>query len=130
MNNERFTVPEILFHPSDIGMNQAGLPEAIIQSVEQSNCFDDEEKQLLYDSVVLTGGNSLLKNYRQRMTNELRSLIPQDYDLNVFQPHKYVCKGVCASVHVVHLSLLRLYCISYCVIVSVLCVCLCLPLVC
>jgi actin-related protein 6 len=26
-------VPEILMHPSDIGMNQAGIPEAIVQSV-------------------------------------------------------------------------------------------------
>ena len=28
--NERFTVPEVLFSPSDIGINQAGLPEAIL----------------------------------------------------------------------------------------------------
>lgn len=34
MNNERFMIPEILFNPSDIGMNQAGIPEAIFQSVE------------------------------------------------------------------------------------------------
>lgn len=25
MNNERFMVPEALFHPTDIGMNQAGV---------------------------------------------------------------------------------------------------------
>lgn len=30
VRNERFTVPEVLFSPSDIGINQAGLPEAII----------------------------------------------------------------------------------------------------
>ena len=34
MNNERFMIPEILFNPSDIGMNQAGIPEAIFQSVQ------------------------------------------------------------------------------------------------
>ena len=26
---ERFTVPEVLFSPSDIGINQAGIPEMI-----------------------------------------------------------------------------------------------------
>jgi hypothetical protein len=26
VNNERFMVPEALFHPSDIGMDQAGAP--------------------------------------------------------------------------------------------------------
>ena len=33
MNNERFMIPEILMHPSDIGIQQAGLSEAITQSV-------------------------------------------------------------------------------------------------
>jgi actin-related protein 6 len=33
MNNERFMIPEILMHPSDIGLEQAGIPEAIAQSV-------------------------------------------------------------------------------------------------
>lgn len=33
MNNERFMIPEILMHPSDIGLEQAGIPEAITQSV-------------------------------------------------------------------------------------------------
>lgn len=33
MNNERFMIPEILMHPSDIGLDQAGIPEAITQSV-------------------------------------------------------------------------------------------------
>ena len=30
MTNDRFSVPEILFSPGDIGINQAGIPEAII----------------------------------------------------------------------------------------------------
>lgn len=29
MNNERFTVPEILFRPSDVGLEQIGISEAI-----------------------------------------------------------------------------------------------------
>lgn len=31
VNNERFMVPEILFNPTDIGLNQSGLPETIVQ---------------------------------------------------------------------------------------------------
>ena len=31
IGNERFTVPEILFHPSDIGINEAGVPEMLTQ---------------------------------------------------------------------------------------------------
>ncbi|CAG8655035.1 13605_t:CDS:10 [Cetraspora pellucida] len=43
MNNERFTVPEILFNPSDIGMNQAGIPEVIVEAINATHpgtiCF-------------------------------------------------------------------------------------------
>lgn len=31
--NERFAVPEILFHPSDIGIQEMGIPEAIVHSI-------------------------------------------------------------------------------------------------
>ena len=33
MNIERFSVPELLFHPSDIGLEEMGIPEAIGHSV-------------------------------------------------------------------------------------------------
>jgi actin-related protein 6 len=47
MNNERFMIPEILFNPSDIGMNQAGIPEAIHQSVQ---ACDPGKTMMLSDS--------------------------------------------------------------------------------
>ncbi len=33
METERFSVPELLFYPSDIGLAQAGLPETTAQSL-------------------------------------------------------------------------------------------------
>lgn len=41
MNNERFMIPEILMHPSDIGLEQAGIPEAIVQSVNACDPGND-----------------------------------------------------------------------------------------
>ena len=35
MEAERFSVPELLFNPSDIGMEMAGIAEATAQSVRQ-----------------------------------------------------------------------------------------------
>ena len=35
MNVERFTIPEILFRPSIIGIDQAGIAESIYNAVEQ-----------------------------------------------------------------------------------------------
>lgn len=34
LTNERFAVPEILFHPSDIGIQEMGIPEAIVHSIQ------------------------------------------------------------------------------------------------
>jgi len=33
MNIERFAVPELLFHPSDVSISQMGIPEAIVHCV-------------------------------------------------------------------------------------------------
>ena len=35
MNSERFRVPELLLHPSDIGVPQVGIPEAVVRSIER-----------------------------------------------------------------------------------------------
>lgn len=32
--NERFAVPEMLFHPSDIGIQEMGIPEVIVDSIQ------------------------------------------------------------------------------------------------
>lgn len=35
MNAERFSIPEILFRPSIVGIDQAGIAESIYNSVEE-----------------------------------------------------------------------------------------------
>lgn len=53
MGNERFMVPEALFHPSDIGLTQAGIAEAVAQAV---NAVQRDLRGLMYGNVVLAGG--------------------------------------------------------------------------
>jgi len=81
LNNERFSVPELLFHPSDIGIKEMGIPEAIVHSIE--SCLTAVQPHL-YNNILLTGGNVLLKGFRERVYKDLRALIPDEYDLNVF----------------------------------------------
>lgn len=80
VSNERITVPELLFHPSDIGIEQAGVPECIVQSTEA--CLPDL-RESLYGNIILTGGGALLPNFRERVSRELRELIPTDYEVGV-----------------------------------------------
>ncbi|KAG0047486.1 Actin- protein 6 [Gryganskiella cystojenkinii] len=93
MNNERFTVPEILFNPSDIGMDQAGIPEAIVDAI---SCCDEEIQGMLYANVVLVGGNANLPGFKKRIVNELRQLVPSQYVVRVgvdSDPTGYAWKG-------------------------------------
>ncbi|CAG8441060.1 6959_t:CDS:10 [Diversispora eburnea] len=103
MNNERFTVPEILFNPSDIGMKQAGIPEVIVESINavlpEMFPFSVNEvdlQGLFYSNIVLVGGNSLFSGYKSRIEKDLRILAPTDFEIRVGIPENpitYAWKG-------------------------------------
>lgn len=40
MNNERFAVPEALFNPSDIGIQEMGVAEAVVHAI---SCIPESE---------------------------------------------------------------------------------------
>ncbi|XP_008410839.1 actin-related protein 6 [Poecilia reticulata] len=86
--NERFAVPEMLFHPSDIGIQEMGIPEAIADSVQS---LPEEMHPHFYKNIVLTGGNLLFPGFRERLEAELRSLVPAHLPVNVFLPENPVC---------------------------------------
>ncbi|KAF7728358.1 Actin- protein 6 [Apophysomyces ossiformis] len=92
MNNERFMIPEILMHPSDIGLQQAGIPEAIVESVD---ACDAELRGLLFANVVLVGGSAKFPGYQERIADgwvsersekDLRQLVPSEYEIRVAIP--------------------------------------------
>ncbi|KAJ7294328.1 hypothetical protein O6H91_10G109500 [Diphasiastrum complanatum] len=80
LTNERFMVPEMLFHPADLGMEEAGLAECIVRAV--SACHPDLQA-LFYSSVVLTGGSMLFPWCKEKLELELRPLIPDEFDVHV-----------------------------------------------
>ncbi|KAL7680266.1 putative Actin family [Plasmopara halstedii] len=82
MGVERVTVPEILFNPSDIGISQAGIAETIVQAVE---ACPDELSSALYANILLVGGNTKFGNFRQRLEQDLRPLVPDDFDIEVHE---------------------------------------------
>ncbi|CAI0389264.1 unnamed protein product [Linum tenue] len=80
LTNERFLVPEMLFHPVDLGLNQAGLAECIVRAV---NACSSLLHPVLYESIILTGGSTLFPRFAERLELELRPLIPEDYHLKI-----------------------------------------------
>lgn len=80
VNNERFMVPEALFHPSDIGLNQAGVCETIQRSI--ASCHEVLQP-MLARNVLLTGGSACCPGFEDRVRRDLRPFVHEDYDLNV-----------------------------------------------
>jgi len=64
IGNERFSVPEVLFNPSDIGINEAGIPEMLSQVVNK--CPKPFEGPL-YNNIILAGGNLNIPGFKTRL---------------------------------------------------------------
>ncbi|XP_057430288.1 actin-related protein 6 [Lotus japonicus] len=80
LTNERFLVPEMIFRPADLGMNQAGLAECIVQAV---NSCHPHLHPVLYESIILTGGSTLFPHFAERLEKELRPLVPDDFHVKI-----------------------------------------------
>ncbi|KAK7503270.1 hypothetical protein BaRGS_00005535 [Batillaria attramentaria] len=95
MNNERFAVPELLFHPSDVGIQEMGIPEAITHVLSK---VDEELHPHLLTNIVLTGGNCHLPGFQDRVYQGVRSLASDEYDVATFlppNPMTYAWEGGC-----------------------------------
>lgn len=80
MNNERFTVPELLFHPSDIGIQQMGISEAIVHVIEK---FPFEIQSHLYKNILLIGGSCNIPNFKERVEKDVRTMAPAECEVHV-----------------------------------------------
>lgn len=84
MSNERFQVPEILFYPSDVGVNQIGISHCIVHSIE--SC-PEEYREALYKNIVLFGGNSNFPGFQERVLQDVRSMADSLYEVEVVIPN-------------------------------------------
>ena len=64
LRNERFSVPELLFHPSDIGFKEAGLPDVIMQSAA---VLPEALRPAMLANVVVVGGNANIPGFVARL---------------------------------------------------------------
>ena len=78
---ERFTIPEVLFHPSDAQLgNFAGLPQTICAAIEACPRI---YQSALFGNIRLIGGMSKIPNLRDRLEQELRTLVPTHYPVDI-----------------------------------------------
>lgn len=80
---ERFRCPEVLFQPSMIGMEAAGIHETTYNSIMK--CDVDIRKDL-YGNIVLSGGSTMFPGIADRMSKEISALAPSSMKIKVVAP--------------------------------------------
>ncbi|MCJ1472622.1 Actin- protein 6 [Lambiella insularis] len=80
LGNERFTVPELLFSPGDIGMKQSGLPETVMQSMSG---LPQGLWPSMLSNILVVGGTANLQGFIERLTSQLRELAPAECPVRV-----------------------------------------------
>jgi len=80
---ERFRCPEVLFQPSFIGKEQAGIHRLTYDSI---NKCDIDIRKDLYKNTVLSGGTTMFHQIEQRLEKEMKALAPNGSDIKIIAP--------------------------------------------
>jgi actin-related protein len=83
IGNERFRCPEVLFQPSFIGMEAAGIHETTFNSI--GKCDIDIRKDL-YGNIVLSGGTTMFDKINDRLQKDIENLAPTAMKIKVVAP--------------------------------------------
>jgi len=83
IGNERFRCAEVLFQPSFIGKEAAGIHDTMFQTIMK--CDVDIRKDL-YANIVLSGGTTMFNGIAERLTKEVTSLAPSAMKIKVVAP--------------------------------------------
>jgi actin-related protein 6 len=99
-------IPEMLFHPSDAGVHEAGIAETIADSIDSvpegkfMRCYliqacyllkqlfsrFSDCRELLLRNIILIGGNCSIPGFKERFERDLRPFIDSDYEIKCFLP--------------------------------------------
>lgn len=82
LNVERIRIPEVVFQPAIAGLDQAGIVEIAADIINQRLATAHDRDDILRD-VFLTGGNTLFRGFQERLTKEMRTVLPIDSTLAV-----------------------------------------------
>eukprot|EP00759_Apiculatamorpha_spiralis_P007079 PhF_6_TR14197/c0_g1_i1/m.22741/K11662/ACTR6, ARP6; actin-related protein 6 len=94
ITHERFSIPEALFSPLTLGIDQGGVAEAIHDSIKG---LDPWIQEALLDNIILTGGCGELPGIQQRITVELERMVEQGTKVSVvYKPMRDIVRD-CAQ---------------------------------
>ncbi|KAJ8079909.1 Actin- protein 6 [Marasmius tenuissimus] len=82
MNNERFSVPELIFRPDDIGLDQCGLAGAIAASI---SLLPEDLRGIFWANIGVIGGNTKFPGFRERLLSEIQPLVPTGLQVGIYE---------------------------------------------
>ncbi|KAE8153043.1 actin family [Aspergillus avenaceus] len=83
VGSERMQVPEALFCPSMLGLDEASIQARMHNSI--TKCDEDLHEQL-YGNIVLSGGNTLYPGMAERLQAEIARYAPPGMNIKVAAP--------------------------------------------
>ncbi|XP_078235106.1 actin-like protein 9 [Pogona vitticeps] len=81
LGKERFQCPEMLFHPPQMpGLSVPGVPGLALKSLQEVPEICQKE---MYENILLCGGSSRFKGFKERLTHDLLAGVPTNTKVNV-----------------------------------------------
>ena len=80
---ERSQLPEALFKPNLLGLEQDGIHKLVFDSIMKC---DNDIRRDLYSYIVLTGGGSMYAGLADRLLKEISALCPASIKPQVIEP--------------------------------------------
>ena len=74
LSEQILSAPEILFHPEMCGREEGGIAQKCYESIQKS---DIDIRKELYKCIVISGGNTMFVNFRDRLWDEVWKLAPE-----------------------------------------------------
>lgn len=84
IGEERYLAPNILFNPLLNEFEYPGIHEILFDSISKTNV---ELKLKFYNSIILTGGNTKMKGYKERLNHEMKKITPKNLKIRLHSPN-------------------------------------------
>ena len=82
LNVERIRIPEVVFQPAIAGLDQAGIVDIAADMIGMGK---PQDRNTVLKDIFLTGGNTLFAGFQERLSKELRGVLPIEASMRVRQ---------------------------------------------
>lgn len=77
------SAPEIMFNPALAGRDIPSVQELVNEAVKKA---DIDLRSGLYQNITLSGGNTMINGFQERLDKELNALVPDQVKIKIIAP--------------------------------------------